>query len=68
MYIKFLSHRQRDRAIAFLGRRRSYCSFRRSTGYGVFYLSDEEIFLLRKRGVKFTKLRGPFDDIFPCIG
>ena len=69
-YIRFSSHRAREYGLRALDRRPlSYYSWKRKTGPGgVYELTEEEIAKLRgERLVRFTRLRGPYDDLLRCI-
>ena len=63
VFIKFPSHRQRDKYRQFLSNQQGYYSFSRNTGYGCFRATKDEIVKLRAKGAKISVLRKPYDDI-----
>ena len=68
MFIRIQSHRKRERILRILGKKKQqYFSFRRSTGYGVIEITQEE-----KEQIKdvegFTVMREPYDDLLKCWG
>ena len=66
VFIKFPSHRQRDKYCRILSNQTAYFSFRRDTGYGCYRATKGEIAKLRAKGAKISVLRKPYDDIHPC--
>lgn len=73
-YIKFPSHRARQYALRELEARgvaecQAYYSWRRSEGNGIYLVTDEQLAVLdhaHSQHVRFTRLRGPFDDLRMC--
>lgn len=66
-FIKLPSHRQRDRAVNVLGFKFGFYSMSRGLHYGCFRVSQNEIAALKLAGVGFSRLKGPWDDIRPCM-
>lgn len=63
-FIKFLSHRARDRGLGFLSDKQSYYSFKRDTGQGAYKVTNKEISELKSHPrCKFSILRPPYNDL-----
>ena len=67
-FAKCASHRARDRLFAALyGRKpQAYWSVRRSTAYGVYQLTEEEMTRIKGRVKGITFLRGDTSDLMRC--
>ncbi len=67
VFVKFTSHRSRDYGLREIGKRQSYFSTKRKTGYGVYPATYLEIQTLRKcNRARFTILRAPYEDLMEC--
>lgn len=66
LLVKFLSHRSRDAVFKSLKNQRSLCSFKRSTGHGVYEVTPDEFEDLKSRKkIKFSKFKDG-DDLLKC--
>jgi hypothetical protein len=70
VFIRFSSHRARSYGLRALNRTPiAYFSLRRETGPGgVYRVSEDEVEVMRtsSKHARFSRLRGPFDDLSPC--
>jgi hypothetical protein len=67
VYIRLNSHRARTRVKALLGRRLTHLySFRRSAPGGIAQLTTAD-YQRVKHVPGVTRLRGPYDDLHPCV-
>lgn len=65
-FIRFDSHRQRERALRALPQKpQAYWSLRRSCNYGVYSVADTDLPVIAA-AAKFRRLRGPYDDLMMC--
>lgn len=62
-FIKFPSHRQREKALAVIGIVQEYYSLRRSTGYGVVKVTGDQLAALQEAEVRFSRIRPPWGDL-----
>lgn len=67
-YIRFSSHRSRDRGLAYVANKQGFYSRERPSLYGIYAATDEEIKRIREFAprVRFSKLRAPHDDLRKC--
>ena len=70
-YVIFTSHRSRDLALRLLDgpKPKSYYSWTRETGKGVYALTDAQLAILKNafRLKGWRILRAPYDDLLECI-
>jgi len=75
-FIKFTSHRQRDKAERLLLAlptpfwpisKRNHFSLRRDCGYGVWWVNGREYQILKDAKVKFTTCSKPWNDFMRCF-
>jgi hypothetical protein len=70
IYIRFSSHRAREYGLRALDRKpQAYWSLKRRTGPGGVYLvTEDEARAMRAYSghARFTRLRGPFEDLWEC--
>ena len=68
MFVKFTSHRARQRALVFLNPKpQGFYSLTRKTTYGVYEISEKNYRRLKYKGCHgMTRLRGPYDDLCKC--
>jgi hypothetical protein len=65
-FIKFGSHRQRDRALSSVPDMRSYYSMHRNCGKGVYWVNDKQYDAILESGAKFTICQKPWNDFMRC--